>query len=64
MNQDPKGLLHSGTRVAINHCEIPRGSTILHSRVIHSIKTDTRGNPKYKNCIAVMVRSDPEKFTL
>lgn len=59
--QELEGLLGCGACVTRKRCEITRGAAILGPRVIHSAKTDTHGNPKYKTRLVAMGHTDPEK---
>ncbi len=57
-----QGLLDRGTYIVVNQDDdVPPGATILKSRVIHSIKTDSGGIEKFKTRLVIQGHLDPEE---
>ena len=59
--EEMKGLVDRGSYKVVNKTEIPKGATIVKSRVQHSIKFDTNGNKKYKTRLVIQGDKDPDK---
>ena len=59
--EEIQGLLDRGTYVVVNESDVPPGATVLKSRVVHSIKVDSKGNEKYKTRLVTQGHLDPEK---
>lgn len=59
-----QGLLDRGSYMVVNKSDIPKDTTILKSRVQHSIKTDQDGNTKFKRRLVMQGHKDPDKGSI
>ena len=59
--EEAQGLLDRGTYVVVSEEDVPPGSTIPRSRVIHPIKKDLNSKEKFKTRLVIQGHLDPEK---
>ncbi len=58
---DIKGVLDRGTYAVFSAEGIPKGATVLRSRMIHSITYDEQGSPIYKSSRGIQGHNDMDK---
>ena len=59
--EETQGLLDLGTYAIVHEADVPPVATVLKSRVVRAIKTDSNGNEKFKTRLFIQGHLDPEK---